>query len=258
MPGRWTSLGRSPSHRSNRSFVLSPPPQPSGSRPIRACTGPSCTSTSPFHSLTSQLRLRLLLPPTFRLIFVLEKTGFPNRLHSLARLPGPADCSACSQADPGPNTSGMQLPASRPGAHRTRYPRSAHPDLVIGLPAPRHHGGAQSCLPLRPPANPPYSPKHREHRHDRGLLPTRHSRNQVPVMNLGARASRPLCHVAGLWRRTFGPRLRAGRPRSQEAATALRAGRPRSQEAEGPRCPSGRDARAPRDPTLRNQSPIGG
>ena len=30
------------------------------------------------------------------------------------------------------------------------------------------------------------------------------------------RASRPLCHVAGLRWRTSGPRLRAGRPRSQE------------------------------------------
>ena len=32
---------------------------------------------------------------------------------------------------------------------------------------------------------------------------------------LGARASRPLCQTAGLRRRTSGPRMRAGRPRSQ-------------------------------------------
>ena len=54
--------------------VPSSPPQHPSRGPLRACTGPSCPSTSPFHSLTSQLRLPLLLPPTFRLISVLEKT----------------------------------------------------------------------------------------------------------------------------------------------------------------------------------------
>ena len=52
--------------------------------------------------------------------------------------------------------------------------------------------------------------------------PTRHSRNQAPVMNLGAWAYRPLCRVADF------------------------------------RPARGRDARAPRDTTSRNQSPVGG
>ena len=52
--------------------------------------------------------------------------------------------------------------------------------------------------------------------------PTRRSRNQTPVANLEARASRPLCHLAGLRRRPFGPRLRASRrpwsfPRKRES-----------------------------------------
>ena len=37
-------------------------PQPSGRGPSRACAGPSFPSTSPFHSPTPQLRLRLLPP----------------------------------------------------------------------------------------------------------------------------------------------------------------------------------------------------
>ena len=66
-----------------------------------------------------------------------------------------------------------------------------------------------------------------------GVSPIRHSRNQTPVVNLGAVHSWERGRPArfAMWR-TFG----GGSP--------VRA--------------CGRDARAPRDPTSRNQSPIGG
>ena len=140
MPGRWTSLGRSPSHRSDRSSVLSPPPQPSDSGPIRACTGPSCTSTSPFHSLTSQLRLRLLLPPTFRLIFVLEKT--PPGSSPLARgtLDEPPRVPVLVRFIPA--RAGNTRIWSRNSKRSTVHPRSRGEHVVNVLPLCRENGSS--------------------------------------------------------------------------------------------------------------------
>ena len=88
-----------------------------------------------------------------------------------------------------------------------------------------------------------------------GVSPTRHSRNQTPVVNLGAvhpwkRGRDARKAVAVCWIRVVATSWERGRP-ARKRGPEIRRRRPATWQ-------SGRDARAPRDPTSRNQTPIGG
>ena len=88
-----------------------------------------------------------------------------------------------------------------------------------------------------------------------GVSPIRHSRNQTPVVNLGAvhsweRGRDARKAVAVCWIRVVATSWERGRPARFAMWRTFGGGSPVRA--------CGRDARAPRDPTSRNQTPIGG